>query len=58
MGVRRLPVVDDEQRLVGILSIDDIALHVSQSTHRSEALTPEAFAATVAALGHARPPQS
>jgi CBS domain-containing protein len=55
--VRRLPVVDDDQRLIGILSIDDIALHVSRSTHRAgEGLAPETVAATVAALSHARQP--
>jgi CBS domain-containing protein len=54
-GVRRLPVVDDQRRLVGVVSIDDIARHVSQCTSTADALSPQAFAATVAALSHSRP---
>jgi CBS domain-containing protein len=54
--VRRLPVVDDRKRLVGLVSIDDIARHVSQGTSTSDALSPQAFAATVAALSHSQTP--
>ena len=55
-GVRRLPVVDDHRRLVGVVSIGDIARHVSHNDSTAEALSPHAFAATVAALSHSRPP--
>ena len=55
MGVQRLPVVGDDARLVGVVSIDDIARHVSHCTQEKDALSPESFAATIAALGHTRP---
>jgi CBS domain-containing protein len=57
-GVRRLPVLDDNRRLAGVISIDDIARHISRSTSTENALSPQAFAATVAALSHATTPNS
>jgi CBS domain-containing protein len=47
--VRRLPVVDESNRLVGLLSIDDIARAVGKKTSRG-AVTREEVADTLAAI--------
>jgi CBS domain-containing protein len=57
-AVRRLAVVDDYRGLAGVISIDDIARHISQSTSTAGELSPQVFAATVAALSHASLPNS
>jgi CBS-domain-containing membrane protein len=51
--VRRIPVLDDQQRLAGILSINDLALHAEC---RSTADVPgEEFLSTLKAISaHAR----
>jgi CBS-domain-containing membrane protein len=44
--VRRLPVVDGDRHLIGILSINDLALHVGHD-RRDTSVAPEAVAATL-----------
>jgi CBS domain-containing protein len=53
-GIRRLPVVDDAGRLVGILSVDDIARHGQRAPFVvKDALSAPAIADTAAAVGYA-----
>jgi len=51
--IRRLPVVDESRRPMGILSINDIvrAVHIQ---HRPDGLTPDSVVLTLAALGEIR----
>ncbi len=52
--VRRLPVIDGDHRLVGILSINDLALHVRD--RRDAGVPPEAVAATLTSVSvHGHP---
>ena len=44
--VRRLPVVDGDRHLIGILSLNDLALHVGRD-RRDACVAPEALAATL-----------
>lgn len=52
--VRRLPVVDAEQRLLGIISLADIARTVGAGRTSDPELTPERLAATFAAVAEER----
>lgn len=47
--VRRLPVVDDADRLVGVLALDDLARHVRPAFDGEGALGGDAVARTLAA---------
>lgn len=47
--VRRLPVVDDAQHLIGILSLNDLALRVGRDA-RENGVAPEALAATLTGI--------
>lgn len=51
MRVRRLPVVDEREELIGLLSINDLARHAAQQDGRLD----RAFVRTVAAIGAPRP---
>ena len=55
--LRRLPVVDADGRLVGIVSLNDLALAASEPPRKSgdDALTQEEVAATLAAICQHRP---
>src|SRR6185295_7821153 len=49
-GLRRLPVIDAEQRLVGIISLNDLALaSAGTNGHDGEALTADEMVTTLAA---------
>jgi CBS domain-containing protein len=50
--IRRLPVVDHEGRIAGILSLNDIATHAHTSKGKAThvELGPDAVAATLAAI--------
>ncbi len=55
--VRRLPVTDGEGKLVGLLSLNDLAVH---SGHRAEDLPGDEIARTLSGIchhGHAASPQ-
>lgn len=59
--IRRVPVVDPEGRLIGILSLADIAKRVGKAQFRGDPdLAPEQFAHTIAAICEERsgPPPS
>lgn len=54
--VRRLPVVDGARRLVGIISLNDIARHLEPSIGgTTNGLSGEAIALTLAAVSEPRP---
>ncbi len=48
--VRRVPIVDHDQRLVGIVSLNDIARHARHDGTHHDALSPEVVASTLAAI--------
>jgi CBS domain-containing protein len=49
--IRRLPVVSDEGHLVGILSLNDIAIEAAEErAHKRRDVTPEEVGATLAAI--------
>lgn len=52
--IRRLPVVDADQRLLGIISLADIARNVDARRTSDPELTPERLAATFAAVAEER----
>jgi len=55
--VRRLPVIDLDGHLVGLISLDDLAREsVRQQTRVQKDLTPLEVSATLAALSQARSP--
>jgi CBS-domain-containing membrane protein len=52
--VRRLPVVDREGKLVGMLSLNDLAREAVHDRHRDDAPQPADLAATLAVIGDPR----
>ena len=48
--VRRLPVIDKERKLCGIVSLGDFAQHVREPVGRADGLSLERVAATLAAI--------
>ena len=53
--VRRLPVVDGDHHLIGILSINDLATHVGRD-RRDTGVAPESVAATLTSVSvHGQP---
>jgi CBS domain-containing protein len=48
--VRRVPIVDHARRLVGIISLTDIARHTRTNGGHHDALSPEVVASTLAAI--------
>jgi CBS-domain-containing membrane protein len=48
--VRRIPVIDHEDRLCGIVSIGDLAQHVHEPTRQADGLSYESVASTIAAI--------
>ena len=53
--VRRVPVVDSDQRLVGILTLSDIAVEAGVAAGHYGGLSPEAITQTLAAVSTHRP---
>lgn len=54
--VRRLPVVDDQGHLVGIVSLNDLALAASNASAQRHGMRPEAVGATLTAISQHRTP--
>jgi CBS domain-containing protein len=48
--IRRVPVVDSEQRPVGIVSLNDLVTHSHPGGRRREGLSAESIARTLAAI--------
>ena len=48
--VRRIPIVDHTRKLVGIISLTDIARHTRHDGGHHDALSPESVASTLAAI--------
>src|SRR5262249_18104418 len=48
--VRRLPIIDEDERLVGIISMDDLACHAKASDESKNGLTPQKVAETLKAI--------
>jgi len=56
--VRRLPVLDERGRLLGILSLNDIAIEAAvERTRKQRQVTPAEVGMTLAAICHHRTPQ-
>lgn len=54
--VRRLPVVDADDRLIGILSVSDLALEVARENgHKKREVTAKEVSETLAAVSNPRP---
>ena len=57
-GVRRLPVLDSNGRLTGIISLADIAAEAERQSHlEHQAVTAAEVATTLAAIGAAQRPE-
>ena len=52
--IRRLPVVDDDHRLVGILSLNDLAVAAPDAENRKRGVQPVAVADTLSAISEHR----
>jgi CBS domain-containing protein len=50
MQIRRLPVVDAARRVAGMLSLGDLATHVHRGGRRTDGLTSDNVAQTLAAV--------
>ena len=48
--VRRLPIIDEDEKLVGIISMNDLALHARESGEKKNGLTAEKVAETLKAI--------
>ena len=48
--IRRIPVVDSDERPIGIVSLNDLALHAHPGGRRREGLSAESVARTLAAI--------
>ena len=48
--LRRLPVVDDDGRVIGIITLNDIAVHATPGGRRIGALSAEAISRTLQAI--------
>ena len=48
--IRRIPVVDDDGRVVGIVTLNDIAVHASPGGRRIGALSAESISRTLQAI--------
>jgi len=48
--IRRVPVVDDDDRVVGLVTLTDIAVHASPGGRRVGALSAEAISRTLQAI--------
>jgi CBS-domain-containing membrane protein len=52
--IRRLPVVDEDQRLIGILSLNDLAVAAPDPENRKRGVQPAAVADTLSAISEHR----
>jgi CBS domain-containing protein len=52
--VHRLPVIDDNGAIVGVISLNDIARGTQREAHRNEQISDSGVAATVAAISQPR----
>jgi len=48
--VRRVPVIDDDERVVGIVTLNDIAVHAAPGGRRIGALSAESISRTLQAI--------
>ena len=55
--VRRLPIIDENEKLVGILSMDDLALHVKEPEGTKNGLTAQKVAEAIKAICSPREPK-
>jgi CBS domain-containing protein len=53
--IRRVPVVDDRDRVIGIVSLSDIAVHAAPGGRRIGALSAESVSRTLQAICEHRP---
>ena len=52
--VRRMPVTDDARRLVGVISLGDLARNVDEGADVSDSLSPASLAITLAGISEPR----
>ena len=53
--VRRLPVVTRDRRLVGMLSLNDLARHLHRWSYQSDGLSSDGIAHTLASISRSSP---